>query len=508
MGEGTTPLGPLDELRALLRSPVGDESYAPFPSQPKMFNCGQHLLKHINQVQTKGFFAVLEVKNISRSYVYGGAPANLMVWAEILKITRECFPGNFYMGRITPGVAIHGWGDNVQSQGMDGLVELEARLASLSFVSPQSGHRIDIHISINVGFLVYPDDCGFLDDFTNVTRFAALASIGFDAYQYRSRMQRFTSALIDESDRNSYIAERVEDAYATDSMAMVYQPRVDIRTGRIVGAEALIRWDEMTMGPIAPNEFIPVLESGRQIVAFTMFTLDKVTKYAAANFAHRTDGFRLSVNISRNFLNWVGDGISPLIADLLERNGCPGRCLEFEITESAYFHKDVADTIKLQLERVKQLGVTVSLDDFGSGYGALRLLAEGVATTIKIDTTTTRSVLSQNSPLHGFLPLLIRTIATSNIQLVVEGVEEEWQHRALLDQGITLAQGYLYSRPLAAADLLDLIARAEDEPLGRPPSHRADDGQQPQSQVGPTDAPAEGTRSSLHHVPPRRHSQR
>ncbi len=468
MSEGTTPLGPLDELQALLRSPVGDESYAPFPSQPKMFDCGQHLLKHINQVQTKGFFAVLEIKNISRSYVYGGALANLMVWGEILKITRECFPGNFYMGRITPGLAIHGWGDNVQSQGMAALVELEARLASLSFVSPQSGHRIDIHISINVGFLVYPDDCGFLDDFTNVTRYAALTSIGFEAYQYRSRMQRFTSALIAESDRNSYIAERVEDAYATDSMAMVYQPRVDITTGRIVGAEALIRWDEMTLGPIAPNEFIPVLESGRQIVAFTMFTLDKVAKYAAENVAHRTDDFRLSINISRNFLNWVGDGIAPLISDILERNHCPGRSLEFEITESAYFHKDVADTIQLQLERVKQLGVTVSLDDFGSGYGALTLLAEGVATTIKIDTTTTRSVLSRNSPLHGFLPLLIRTIATSNIQLVVEGVEEEWQHRALLDLDITLAQGFLYSRPLAGADLLDLIERAENEPLGPP----------------------------------------
>ncbi|HRC06795.1 MAG TPA: hypothetical protein PLV41_01170, partial [Miltoncostaeales bacterium] len=145
MSEGTTPLGPLDELQALLRSPVGDESYAPFPSQPKMFDCGQHLLKHINQVPTKGFFAVLEIKNISRSYVYGGALANLMVWGEILKITRECFPGNFYMGRITPGLAIHGWGDDVQSQGMAALVELEARLASLSFVSPQSGHRIDIH---------------------------------------------------------------------------------------------------------------------------------------------------------------------------------------------------------------------------------------------------------------------------------------------------------------------------------------------------------------------------
>ena len=128
----------------------------------------------------------------------------------------------------------------------------------------------------------------------------------------------------------------------------------------------------------------------------------------------------------------------------------------------------MADTIKLQLERVKQLGVTVSLDDFGSGYGALTLLAEGVATTIKIDTTTTRSVLSRSSPLHGFLPLLIRTIATSNIQLVVEGVEEEWQHRALLDQDITLAQGFLYSRPLPAADLLDLIERAENEPLGPP----------------------------------------
>lgn len=441
-----------DELIKLLHSDEDNDATG-FPQQSKLFNCGQLLLKYVNDTNLKACFAVIEFQNIERSYVYGGAIINLKVWRLILEIIRNALPVNAYLGRISLGVAVHAWGDNIEQEMLEVFRKIETGLMNLSFSCPPFSYRLELHISIQIGYLIYPDDSGNLNDFTIITHYAALTSIGFHDYQRSLRIRRFNHQLVVEAERYCLVEERLRHALLVESIEMHFQPKIELLSRKIYGAEALARYTDKDIGVITPIEMLAVVESGRRIITFTQMTLKKTMNFASKIKHLLPEDFRFAINISQHLFNCTDFDFVEATQKLLEESGCPGNLIEYEITETAYFDQHIADNVLTTLQKIKTLGIKVSVDDFGSGYGALSLISNNVVNTIKIDKQLTRNILDSSKQVNAFLPTLICATVNSGIDIVVEGIEHTWQHDELCRRNIRFGQGYLYSPLLVKLSL-------------------------------------------------------
>ncbi|MEU4221920.1 EAL domain-containing protein [Actinoplanes sp. NPDC026623] len=242
-------------------------------------------------------------------------------------------------------------------------------------------------------------------------------------------------------------------ALERDELALHYQPTVDLRTGEIIGFEALVRWHHPTRGIVSPLDFIGIAEATGLIVPMGRWVLAEACRQAVAWGAGSTRRLKMSVNVSvRQFEH--GD-LSATVAEVLAETGLPVDQLCLEMTESVLLTD--TDENLTQLVRLKALGVTLAMDDFGTGYSSLAYLRRYPMDILKID----RSFVDR---LGGELEdeALVRTIVRLGKSLgmttVAEGIEEKVQLAALRELGCDVAQGYLLSRPLPAADAGRLLA--------------------------------------------------
>ena len=228
---------------------------------------------------------------------------------------------------------------------------------------------------------------------------------------------------------------------------LVYQPQVDMMTGRGAGVEALLRWRDPVRGVIAPAEFIPVAEESGMIQALGARALREACRQVM--HWHQQDMLvRLSVNLSVQQLQhdrWLS-----IVADALRGSGLPPQYLDLEITESVIIthpEKAVATLIKL-----KEMGVSITVDDFGTGYSSLSYLARLPLHGVKIDQRFVRG-LGQDRSDETITQAIIALSHALGLRVVAEGVETDAQFNFLKNHGCDEAQGYLISRPLEAAQL-------------------------------------------------------
>jgi diguanylate cyclase (GGDEF)-like protein/PAS domain S-box-containing protein len=245
----------------------------------------------------------------------------------------------------------------------------------------------------------------------------------------------------------------LHQAVAEQQLRLVYQPIIKLRSNKIVGFEALLRWDHPTRGVIQPNTFIPIAESSGTIVAIGRWVLEEACRTAAAwqrTFPARN--LTMSVNLSARQLiapDIVGD-----VANALVRSGFGARSLILEMTESVLVQDP--ETATQRLQALHSLGVRVAIDDFGTGYSSLSYLRQFPIDILKIDKSFTDTITdrSQIPPIvHGLLDLA-RTLEMST---VAEGIEHEVQRDSLRDQHCEFGQGFLFSEPLDAVDALQLL---------------------------------------------------
>jgi diguanylate cyclase (GGDEF)-like protein len=236
-------------------------------------------------------------------------------------------------------------------------------------------------------------------------------------------------------------------AMADNEFFLVYQPQVDMKTGRAAGVEALLRWRDPLRGIIAPTEFIPVAEQSGMIQALGARALRDACRQVMQ--WHRQDmPVRLSVNLSVQQLQhdrWLS-----IVADALRASGLPPRYLDLEITESVIItHPDkaVATLVKL-----KDMGVSMTVDDFGTGYSSLSYLARLPLEAVKIDQRFVRGLGKDRSD-EMITQAIIALSHSLGLRVVAEGVETDAQFDFLKKHGCDEAQGYLVSRPLEAAQL-------------------------------------------------------
>ena len=282
---------------------------------------------------------------------------------------------------------------------------------------------------------------------------------------------------------NATNVRRLRTAIERGELVLHYQPKADMRSGAIVGVEALARWQTPRRGLIGPSEFMPGAErNGSTLSALTEWTLEAAAEQAAR---WRADGHQLTVAVNISPRSLTDGSLPQRVESVLHQFGLPASLLQLELTETAVFGIADPDQVSEILCALSGMGIQIALDDFGTGYSSLARLRDLPIGKVKIDQSF---VMRMDEQPHD--ALIVRSVIAlaKNLGLVVvaEGVEREPVWRRLSDLGCDLAQGNYLSRPLPADDLVlwlrqwqELYAEAHriaDELLERrqgPPDRRS-----------------------------------
>ena len=244
--------------------------------------------------------------------------------------------------------------------------------------------------------------------------------------------------------------QELEVALETEQLAVHFQPIVDLHTGAVRGAEALLRWDHPTRGMLSAGEFLPSYETSPVMRELTTFVLEESCR---ALVAHAPPTWTVAVNIT------AADAGRADLVDKVERTlasaGLPASRLSLEVTETGLLSnpRDSAEV----LGRVRELGVSVALDDFGTGYSSLRLLRELPITELKIDAVFVAE-METSAPDAAIVTNVIRLAEAFGAAVVAEGVERLGQAALLEQLGCPFAQGYLWSRPAPLEQVVHVVA--------------------------------------------------
>ncbi len=258
---------------------------------------------------------------------------------------------------------------------------------------------------------------------------------------------QFYVASIDQEIRDRRQMEKdLSQALANKEFHLVYQPQISLESRRVIGAEALIRWEHPVRGLVPPDDFIPIAEANGIIVDIGQWVLDHACAQAA-RWADQGTPLRIAVNLSAVQLrqaNIVGD-----ILDTLRRHDIPAGRLELEVTETS-FMTNLSDAVA-KLHRLNKAGINIAVDDFGTGYSSLTYLKQMPVQHLKIDKQFIRDLLVNEDDTR-IANTIIDLGKSLNLSVVAEGVETAEQEYYLTQRGCKLAQGYFFSKPLLPND--------------------------------------------------------
>jgi diguanylate cyclase (GGDEF)-like protein len=335
------------------------------------------------------------------------------------------------------------------------LVELGGRLLSAVTAPIPVGSR-DVVIGISVGVVLDVDGSTDADAFLQHADAAAYRA----KTAGRGRVEVFDEALRRQLDEQAQLERGIRDGLAAGEMVLHYQPVLDLRTGRVTGYEALIRWQRPGHGLLLPGEFIPAAEQSALICDIGRWVLAQATRQLAEWRRCDPDGHgevTVAVNVSGRHL--ASQSIVEDVAAALRNSGLPASALVVEVTETVLVDQVSGAT---HLRALRELGVSISIDDFGTGYTSIGQLQHLHVDTVKID----RSFISSAAPgATELVTLMINAAHAFGLAVVAEGIEEPEQLSALRELACDSGQGYLFARPQPPAVLVP-TSRATTEEAG------------------------------------------
>lgn len=253
-------------------------------------------------------------------------------------------------------------------------------------------------------------------------------------------------------------------AMVRDQLSLYYQPVIDLRTGLINGFEALLRWSHPTLGFVSPDRFIPLAEENGLIQEIGKWVLEEACRQAAE--WHLVFSKQLTMSINLSALQFARGDIATEVNAILEQTGVAPESIHLEITETALGQDE--SNILHNIADLKQLGVSLSVDDFGIGYSSLNYLRKYPADFLKIDKSFVDEIIEQRS--YGVIKAAIDVGHVLGMQIIAEGVETPEQLRLLTMAGADFGQGYLFHKPMSPAEITGILL-AE---MGRSTSPLAD----------------------------------
>jgi diguanylate cyclase (GGDEF)-like protein/PAS domain S-box-containing protein len=308
------------------------------------------------------------------------------------------------------------------------------------------GHQV--HISASIGIAIYPNDGESIDE---LLRHADIAMYQVKA-QGKNGHSFYHDSMLDISHQKIALQQSLRRALEHNELEMYYQPQMDVVTGRIVGAEGLMRWNHPTRGLMTAGEFLPFAEENGLMLPISDWMIGALCRDMQQWNAAGGQAIRLSLNLSPQYLD-RGDFFEKMRGALTRYSISPDQ-IEVEITENICI-RNPQYAID-QLNKLCQLGVSVAIDDFGTGYSSLSYLHRFPIHTIKIDQSFVKEIKEE----HGHYPVILAIISIARglgLNLIAEGVETEVQARYLKANGCLTMQGYLYHRPISLGAFMGVL---------------------------------------------------
>jgi diguanylate cyclase (GGDEF)-like protein len=301
-----------------------------------------------------------------------------------------------------------------------------------------------------VGGASYPHDASSADELLRLADASMHRAAGYG----REPVNVFSRSTHVALDEQLVLEGQLRRAMARNEFKVVYQPKVDIASRRIVGFEALLRWKNGLLGDVAPSRFIPVAESTGLIVEIGAWVLEQACSETARWSRHRREPVKVAVNLSpRQFHQ---RDLIPMITRCLDQAGLPASSLELEITESTVMSGP--EEVDRLMAEIRALGVELSIDDFGTGYSSLAYLKRFPVQTLKIDRSFIKDLGKDEQSVA-----IVRSIVTLghglNLRVVAEGVETHVQLAMLAELSCDEYQGFHFSRPVERDKVLEMLIR-------------------------------------------------
>ena len=296
----------------------------------------------------------------------------------------------------------------------------------------------ELTLGCSVGVALYPQDGR---DFDALVQSADMAMYGAKR-QGRNTYRFFTSQMQAQSMRALELENALRRALEREQLCLHYQPQVDANTGKILGVEALLRWQNPKLGAVSPAEFIPIAESSGLILPIGQWVMATAAQQLKAwrdkGLLHLT----MSVNLSAR--QFHQPQLPDLVRQVLEQANIPAQVLELELTESAAMSEVMA--VEQTVAELQKLGVRLSIDDFGTGYASLTQLKRLPTYKLKIDQSFVRDMDNGDAD-KAMVNAIVRMAQAMGLRITAEGVETQEQLKFLQALGCDEAQGYYFSRP-------------------------------------------------------------
>jgi diguanylate cyclase (GGDEF)-like protein/PAS domain S-box-containing protein len=309
-----------------------------------------------------------------------------------------------------------------------------------------SGH--EIFVTVSVGIAIFPADGDSVDMLLKNSDTAMYHA----KEQGRNNFQYYSNAMNAAANERLMLEREVRHATEREEFVVYYQPQIDLRSGRIMGAEALVRWQHPKRGLLVPGEFLQAASDTGMIRTIDEWVLRTACRQ---NRAWQQRGLAVpsvSINVSNSLFH--GSTLLKAVEDTFAETGLTPDRLELELTESIAMRN--VDTSITVLQQLKAMGVQLAIDDFGTGYSSLSYLQRLPVNRVKIDQSFVRELLSRVQP----VPIVRAIIAMAHslqLEVLAEGVEDETQRAILVAEGCDQAQGYLFGHPMPAAEFEKLL---------------------------------------------------
>lgn len=364
---------------------------------------------------------------------------------KMAKRIKQCFPPDI-------GIVARQGGDEfiILLDNMDQKT-IEMRMNSLlsNLEIPVNLYGTEVYIRASIGIAQYPTDTTMISElltYADMAMYTAKSKGG-------NRFVMYSKHMKNRSDEQLHIESRLRKAIEHNEIEAVYQPIFDVESNQVVGAEALVRWDDATLGPVSPGDFIPLAEDTGLITDVWEQVMRKALQQVAEWNKKEDKCLTVAVNFSAKQFHEPKCMVHK-VKQLLSEFKVKPEWFEIEITESILMY-DTVNTIKA-LQELQQYGVKISVDDFGTGYSSLSYLNTLPIDKLKIDQSFIQHI-DENNNNSEIAEAIIKLAHTLKLEIIAEGVEKVHQKQFLISHHCNRMQGYLFAKPLKAFDFTAIL---------------------------------------------------
>jgi diguanylate cyclase (GGDEF)-like protein len=338
--------------------------------------------------------------------------------------------------------------ENVSQVGVASMVA-EKCLATLGAPIHIQGN--DIHIGASIGISIYPDDAANMHELLKYADTAMYYAKNNGKNAYRM----FTPSMQEDARKRFTIDNNLRRALERNEFVLHYQPQVDLRSGAFTGVEALVRWVHPEIGVISPADFIPVAEDSGMIVPIGEWVLREACRELKR---WHDDGLQVRMAINLSGRQLMEDSLVASVLAIVGEAGVSPHWIELELTESMLM--DASPDIIRRLHTLRQAGIHLAIDDFGTGYSSMSYLKTFPVNSLKVDRSFVRD-LPHNAEDAAITKAIIAMAKSLKMEVVAEGIENGEQGEFLRTLGCDKSQGYFYGRPMAAAQIVQLLGQQQ-----------------------------------------------